>query len=154
MHEFEFSDDEDPYAEELNHRQYRNRTFKTRMEITTEADFRERFRMSQRQFNLLIERLGDDIYTMSSVKTAMTPTDKLLVALHFYGTNNPYFSVGDSRGWTKGSICTAIRDVTNAINLSLFPEFVRWPTTNFECREIVRKFREISLHGKFSESSF
>ena len=107
--------------------------------------------MSRRQFNLLLERLEDEIYTMSSKKTAMTPCDKLLVALHFYGTNNPYFSIGDSRGWSKHAIGTAIREVTNAINLLLFPEFVRWPSTNFECREIVRKFREISIDGKISQ---
>ena len=148
MDEFEFSDDE-YYGEEINVRVYRNRTFKIRVEIIPEAEFHERFRLSRRQFSLLLERLEDQIYTMSAKKVAMTPCDKLLVALNFYGTNSPYFSVGDSRGWTKGAICTAIREVTNAINLNLVPEFVRWPKTNFECREIVRKFCEISIDGKF-----
>jgi hypothetical protein len=76
----------------------RPRVYQPRMEYLNSVDFRERFRLTLHQAELLLTIIGSQIETRSTVSTAMSACHKLLVTLRFYASNSFYYTIGDGQG--------------------------------------------------------
>jgi hypothetical protein len=64
-------------------------------------DFRERFRFTKRQFELLLLEVGPIITPINRTNNGINATQKLLITIRFYASNNYYYDVGDSMGKTN-----------------------------------------------------
>ena len=73
------------------------RTYRIRIDFANESEFYRRFRMNKRVFDVLLGLVNRELSPASVTPTALTAKDKLLLTLNFYGTNDPYFAVGDTR---------------------------------------------------------
>lgn len=82
----------------------RPRVYQPRMEYLNFADFRERFRLTPRQAELLLSIIGPQIQTRSNVSTAMSASHKLLATLRFYASNSFYYTIGDGQGLSLNNI--------------------------------------------------
>lgn len=75
---------------------------------------------------------------------AVNPMTKLLLALRFLATGYFFICAGDTMGVSKTSAHDFIQVVLDAI-VELRPEFIHFPTTPQEIRQVVRKFYSIAL---------
>lgn len=74
------------------------RVFKPRIEYPDGTAFRERFRLTPRQADMLLNIIGPDVATYGEQQTAMTPKHKLMAALRYYASNSFYYANGDAQG--------------------------------------------------------
>jgi len=72
--------------------------FSKRKIITDPTHFRERFRLTRRLFEILLQRIGADLTPETSRSHALTASEKLLITLRFFATNQEYYNSGDTQG--------------------------------------------------------
>jgi hypothetical protein len=117
------SDEEDVVAR-------RQRIFRPRIVVGNAAEFKERFRLSMRQFEMLLNAVGPRLESATLRSKPISPKESLLMALRFYASNGFYYSMVTVKvslffrqgicyikGPSKASVCRAIRRVTMAINV-------------------------------------
>uniref|UniRef100_A0A914XMQ1 Uncharacterized protein n=1 Tax=Plectus sambesii TaxID=2011161 RepID=A0A914XMQ1_9BILA len=68
-------------------------------------NFEERFCLNRTQCEGLLLHIGPDCVSPTGRSMALTAADKLLMALRFYTSGGFYYSVGDTNGPSKASIC-------------------------------------------------
>jgi len=76
----------------------RQRVFNPRVEFLNAAEFRERFRLTSWQAELLLNIIGPGIEPQDRKRASMTAKHKLLAALRFYASNGFYYFIGDGQG--------------------------------------------------------
>jgi len=74
---------------------------------------------------------------------AITPTQKLLLALRFYATGSFLISAGDVMGVSKSAACVIVHDVSVAL-AKLRPQIIKMPETNDEIKELHKQFYGIA----------
>ncbi|CAI6372559.1 unnamed protein product [Macrosiphum euphorbiae] len=74
-------------------------------------DFRVRFRLGRNVVRNLLEYIEDEIASQTICNNAVTPINKLLLALRFYATGDFPITAGDFIGVSKSTACLIIRDV-------------------------------------------
>ncbi len=74
---------------------------------------------------------------------AITPSQKLLVALRFYATGNFLITAGELIGVSEPSACRIIQEVSYAIAM-LRPEFIQMPQTNEDRQLASQNFYKIA----------
>lgn len=89
----DYSDSED---EEHDRKVYR---FKERKEYTeNEREFKERYRLTPRLFEILHDEIGDEIERDTNRDCDLSSKQVLLAALRFYASGSFYYTLGDSQG--------------------------------------------------------
>lgn len=61
-------------------------------------EFQRRFRLSPRQFELLLQELGPSLAPTTHSNNALTAPQKLLIALRFFASNDWYYEISDFHG--------------------------------------------------------
>ena len=79
--------------EETEERPY---VYLQRVEVTDPARFRERFRLTPRLFELLLQIVGPKLELRRQNAKALTPQQQLMCALRFYASNGYYYNNGDA----------------------------------------------------------
>lgn len=130
---FSDSDDDEPIM------QRRERNFKKRINFGPD-DFRQRFRLSRTQADMLINSIGDLLGSHTRRNHALSPEQKILTALRFLATGGFYKLNGDAHGVSDSTICRSVRSVVEAINQRLFDELIRWPRDNAARNAIAQGF--------------
>jgi hypothetical protein len=98
-----YSDDSDQSEDELHYRPYQRRKF---VHYAFPNEVKERFRFTPREIELLIQTLGPGLTPIAKKNNALSETEKVLIALRYYASNDFYYSLGDSQGYnTLISIC-------------------------------------------------
>jgi len=77
----------------------REYVFHDRIFITDPSMFRERFRFTHRLFEVLLQRLGPFLAPATRRSHAISATDKLLIGLRYYASNQEYYNAGDTQGF-------------------------------------------------------
>lgn len=95
--------------------------------ISNEFSFKESFRINYQQAEYILQNIGDLIKHKTTKNKALTPKQQLLLCLHWLGNGCQYHGVGTMHGVTKGTVCTTVGRVCNAIVENLFPKIVCWP---------------------------
>uniref|UniRef100_A0A914CUZ7 Putative nuclease HARBI1 n=1 Tax=Acrobeloides nanus TaxID=290746 RepID=A0A914CUZ7_9BILA len=108
--------------------------------------FRERYRFTHRLFDLLYEEVGDLLERVTGRNHALTGKQILLAALRFYASGHFYYSLGDTQGVSKNTICNAVKESTSAINKRLI-QHIGWPLDQRELDGIGIQFQEKSVPG-------
>ncbi|CAN7950423.1 unnamed protein product, partial [Ixodes hexagonus] len=104
-----------------------------------DLDFVIRFRLSKAAAVDLLNRIEHAINQDDLRNCPLSPMNQVLVALRFYATGTFQVVLGDLWGVHKSTVCRAIKRVTIAI-ASLAREFVTFPTTEAERREVWQGF--------------
>ena len=60
--------------------------------------FQRRFRLSGRQFEILLRKIGPRLSPLENTNNALTECQKLLLALRFYASNDWYYELSDFHG--------------------------------------------------------
>lgn len=60
--------------------------------------FQRRFRLSGRQFEILLRKIGPRLSLLENTNNALTECQKLLLALRFYASNDWYYELSDFHG--------------------------------------------------------
>uniref|UniRef100_A0A915DLJ2 DDE Tnp4 domain-containing protein n=1 Tax=Ditylenchus dipsaci TaxID=166011 RepID=A0A915DLJ2_9BILA len=97
----------------------RQRVFRPSAVVTDPMQFRERFRLTSRQADVLLGVIGERLQPSTFRSNPMSPKVKLLSALRFYASNSFFYNVGNAQDPSKKSVDRAIRQVTSLINAKL-----------------------------------
>uniref|UniRef100_A0A915CMQ2 Putative nuclease HARBI1 n=1 Tax=Ditylenchus dipsaci TaxID=166011 RepID=A0A915CMQ2_9BILA len=124
----------------------RQRVFRPRAVVTDPMQFRERFRLTSRQADVLLGVIGERLQPSTFRSNPMSPKVKLLCALRFYASNSFFYNVGDAQGPSKKSVDRAIRQVTSVINAKL-SDRIKWPADEGVCRRIASNFLQLANPG-------
>jgi hypothetical protein len=111
--------------------------------LITNLEFKLRFRLSPDEAERLLVRIIPHIQHPTFRNYALCPQDQLLSTLRFLATGAFYRVVADAHGPSEATICRNIKRVVSAINLTLFDEYIRWPSNNNEISHIPLRFQEI-----------
>jgi hypothetical protein len=76
----------------------RTKIYRPTISYSQPSDFRQRFRFTKRQFECLLLEVGPKLRPKVSTNNAVNETQKLLITLRFYASNNFYYDVGDTMG--------------------------------------------------------
>ncbi len=91
------------------------------------AAFKEKFRLRQSEADFVLSFIGDKIKHRTTKNKALSPTQQLLTALHWYGNGSQYHGAADMHGISKSTVCRVLKRVTAAIVDTMFQKFVKWP---------------------------
>lgn len=78
--------------------EYNPRKFRILRGYSEPWDFHQRFRFTPRQFEMLLQILGQALKPKSVANHAISPKHKLLATLRFYASNDYYYTLQDSMG--------------------------------------------------------
>lgn len=123
-------------------------------------DFKERYRLTPRLFDLLYAEIGPFLERETRRSHALSGREVLLAALRFYASGHFYYSLGDCQGnnlnlciiiasfWGahKTTLCNAVREVTTIINQRL-GYFIGWPTDPQDIERARRDFQSMTNPG-------
>ncbi len=106
----------------------RKRTFRERINFQlVDGEFVERFRFSKEGVEHLVKRVGNDLQSKTARNCALSPYQKLLLALRFYASGQVYYGNGDAHGISKATVCRCVHEVTAVLLNRILLEQVRWP---------------------------
>ncbi|KAE9545612.1 hypothetical protein AGLY_001155 [Aphis glycines] len=134
-----FYDDDVEFQEYLNYqrRPYTVRTKVDHFSTWDELDFKNRFRLSKETVLMILNMIGPTISSNADRNHAITPTQKLLLALRFYATGYFLISAGrwrcygcgpnaeyfrNRKGWFSLNVQTVVSP-----KLKIMDTVVRWP---------------------------
>jgi hypothetical protein len=134
-------------------------TYRKRMLHTEDPrEFRERYRLTPRLFDLLFAEIGNQLEKQTDRSHALSSKESLLAALRFFSSGHFYYSLADCQGMflicfvnvdlcflglSKMTICNAVKEVTSVINVGL-SHYVGWPTTQEERDRIPIDFHRVA----------
>lgn len=123
------SSDEETDIIQPHRRTQRRKIYRERMnfDFFLESVFIERFRISRKSVEKVLNAIGAQIKHRTQLNQALTAEQQLLIALHFFGTGCQYHGISDMHGVHKSTVSRIIHRVTSAILRTLFHSFVRWP---------------------------
>ncbi|XP_016992707.2 putative nuclease HARBI1 [Drosophila takahashii] len=136
LHSLEDSD------EELLVRPRKPRVYQTRpnfLEEMEDDEFINKFRISKATCSLLLQKIGKKMEHLTTRSYALSPEDKLLLALRFYACGNFLIAVGDFCKMSTSSACRAIKEVSLNI-AALSREYIMFG----EPRKVIEDFQKIS----------
>jgi len=96
--------------------------------VTSDFQFKEKFRMRREEVEDIIRRIGPRIAVVNK-NHSLDPSQQVLVALHWLGNAGYYHGIGDMHGISKSTVCRIVKRVINATVDLIFPEVVKWPST-------------------------
>uniref|UniRef100_A0A915CXY7 DDE Tnp4 domain-containing protein n=1 Tax=Ditylenchus dipsaci TaxID=166011 RepID=A0A915CXY7_9BILA len=85
-------------AEEERDQVRRQRVFRPRAIVNDPGMFRERFRLTPRQADVLLGVLGPGLEPSTKRSNPLSAREKLLCALRFFASNGLFYSIGDAEG--------------------------------------------------------
>ncbi|XP_016959612.3 putative nuclease HARBI1 [Drosophila biarmipes] len=136
LHSMEDSD------EEVAVRPRKPRVYKTRpnfFEDMEDDEFVSKFRVSKATCSLLLKKIGKKMEHLTSRNYALSPDEKLLLALRFYACRNFLEAVGDEHKLSTSSACRAVKEVSLNI-AALSREYIKFG----DPEEVVEDFERIS----------
>ena len=91
-------------------------------------EFVERFRLNKMEVEYVVQNIGASIRHKTTRNCALSPTQQVLVALHWLGNGAQYHLTGDAHGIKKATVCRIVHRVVKQIERKLFRIHVAWPT--------------------------
>lgn len=76
----------------------RARIFRIRPIISDSMEFKQRFRLTRRLVDRLLNLLGPDLQPSTYRSNSLSALEKVLCALRFYASNSFNYTVGDAQG--------------------------------------------------------
>lgn len=113
------------------------------LDLLTDAEFRNRFRLHRDDFLRLHDILFLRLMPQSARQNSVTVTDQLLITLRFYATGNFQTTNGDLFGRHQSTVSRIVRRVTNVICSGLKREFISIPNGQREMNQLKEGFRNI-----------
>jgi hypothetical protein len=92
------SSSNDESSDEEQQVSIRQRVFLPRAIVSDPAMFRQRFRLTSRQADVLLGILGPELEPSTNRSLSLSAKEKLLCALRFYASNSFLYCVGDAEG--------------------------------------------------------
>lgn len=112
--------------------------------LMTDNYFKEKFRVHKCTFEYILQRVGNGLRGVAARQMDLTPTQQILIALHWMGCGSQYHVTADCHGVSKVSVYRCVKSFSRAVINTLFREIVRWPTDVVGLNNIKTKFSQIS----------
>ncbi|XP_016984339.1 putative nuclease HARBI1 [Drosophila rhopaloa] len=128
--------------EELDVRSRKPRVYQTRpnfLDEMEEVEFINKFRISKATCLMLLQKIGRKVEHLTSRNYALSPEDKLLLALRFYACGNFLVAVGDFCKVSTSSACRAVKEVSFNI-AAMSRDYIKFGETE----SVVEEFQKIS----------
>ncbi|KAJ8911563.1 hypothetical protein NQ315_007944 [Exocentrus adspersus] len=94
-------------------RVYRER--ENQFEKYSESEFRNRFRLTKENVNILVELIEDNIPIISYRGNTLSIMEQILISLRFYATGSFQILIGDDCNIHKTTVCRVVKKVTREI---------------------------------------
>jgi hypothetical protein len=111
--------------------------------LWNDEEFFVRFRLTKPTVMHLFGLIEDQISAPSNLNNAVSPMNRLLLALRFYALGSMLIAIGDFAGIHKSTACVIVHQVTAAI-ASLSPNLIRFPQNPDEVEEVRQEFYRIA----------
>lgn len=109
--------------------------------ILTDGEFLERFRLNREQCETLLQDIGPAIANQTIRWYGLSPLQKLLIALHWFGNGGQYHGVCDMHGVSKMTVCRCVHEVVASVNEIKFDALIRWPDNT---GNVVERFHNLA----------
>jgi len=118
------------------------------VELYTDVDFITHFRMTRRNFELLLTLLGDfSIYHANDFgRPALKLDHQCLLCLKYLGHQEGMRSLSNLFGVSVSSCNRIFLNFCNAIHPNLSSEWIKWPNTNEIRKKLSNLPHKVSFH--------
>jgi len=83
--------------------------------------------MTSKQFDTLYARIGHHYVLKRNSKSALTPRERMMSAIHWLSQGNPYHGAGDMHGVSKSTICRNVAKFAGVVIRHMFRDEVKFP---------------------------
>ncbi|KAG5896331.1 hypothetical protein JTB14_030534 [Gonioctena quinquepunctata] len=109
--------------------------------ILTDGEFVKRFRLHREHCETVLQDIGPAIANHTSRWYGLSPLQKLLIAMHWFGNGGQYHGVCDMPGVSKMTVCRCVHEVVAAVNEIEFDAIIRWPNNT---ANVVERFHNLA----------
>jgi len=111
--------------------------------VWSDEEFLNRFRLKKDTIKFILRLIEPKIKSQTSRNNAVTPAQKLLMTLRYYATGSFIATCADFAGIHKTTGGKIIVQVSEALG-ALRSDFIRFPTTNAQIRQVRQDFFNIA----------